>query len=298
MKEFLDKLNILAAEYSTRALGALVILIVGIWAARKLTQIVAELLSKTHLDGTLQVFASHITRILLYVLVFLAALNSIGVPLTSVMALLGTIGLAVALALKDSLNNVAAGLSLLILRPFRVGDYIEIGSTGGTVMELSFYHTVLNTADNRRVIIPNSKAISDVITNFSLNPTRRIDMVFEASYNADLKQVQQLLKDLIAQDERILKEPEAVVAVSNLASDAVQFVVRPWVNQADYWPVRFDYTEKVKLSFDAAGIEIPYAQRDLHLRTQGQVLKVQVLAEPAQQELPLNELPKKAQKDA
>lgn len=277
MKEYLDKLSLLGAEYSTRAIGGLLILVLGLWVARKLTHIFSGFLSKTQIDSTLCTFASNVVRIILYGLVLLAALNSIGVPMTSVVALLGTAGLAVALALKDSLNNVAAGLSLLILRPFRVGDYIEIGSTGGTVIELNFYHTMLNTADNRRVIIPNSKAISDVITNFSRNETRRIDMLIEVSYQSDLKQAHDVLMALIEADERILKEPAPVVAVSHLANHGVQFVVRPWVKQEIYWDVRFDLTEKVKLAFDQAGIVIPYQQRDVHLHTPESALQVHLI---------------------
>ena len=279
MQEYLTKLNHIGAEYSTRALGGLLILVLGIWLARRLARVVADLLGKTKLEGTLCVFVTNAVRIVLYGLVLLAAMNSVGVPMTSVVALLGTAGLAVALALKDSLNNVAAGLSLLILRPFRVGDYIEIGSVGGTVIELNFFHTMLNTPDNRRVIIPNSKAISDVITNFSLNEVRRIDMVFDVAYTSDLKQVHLILTDLIQADERFLSEPEPVVAVSELGNDAVKFVVRPWVNQDIYWPTRFDFIEKAKLAFDAAGIQIPFPQRDMHLLAPADGLKVQIVTE-------------------
>ncbi len=280
MKEYLDKLSLLGAEYSTRIIGGLLILVLGFWLARKFTHLFSKFLAQTQIDSTLCTFAANVVRVILYGLVLLASLSSIGVPMTSVVALLGTAGLAVALALKDSLNNVAAGLSLLILRPFRVGDYIEIGSTGGTVIELNFYHTMLNTADNRRVIIPNSKAISDVITNFSRNETRRIDMVFEVSYQSDLKQAQTVLMNLIEADERILKEPVPVVAVSHLANHGIQFVVRPWVKQEIYWDVRFDLTEKVKLAFDQAGIEIPYHQQDMHIHTPQGALKVHLVQEP------------------
>ncbi|HEY9842287.1 MAG TPA: mechanosensitive ion channel domain-containing protein, partial [Candidatus Obscuribacterales bacterium] len=290
-----SKLNQLGAEYSTRLLGGLAILILGIWLTRKLARLTVAFLNKTQVDSTLHVFATNTVKIVLYGLVLLAALNSVGVPMTSVVALLGTIGLAVALALKDSLNNVAAGLSLLILRPFRVGDYIEIGSTGGTVIELNFFHTVFNTSDNRRVIIPNSKAISEVITNFSRNEIRRIDMVFTVSYQADLKLAAQILKELLAADQRLLTEPEPVVAVSDLGAHGVDFVVRPWVKWDLYWAVRFDYTEKVKLAFDAAGIEIPYPQRQVHLIAPEEGLKIRLLPESQLQELPQQDSRKSVQ---
>lgn len=276
--QFLARLNALAAEYSGNLFGSLLILVVGFWVARKLTGIVSDVLGKTRLDGTLCVFATNATRIVLYGLVLLATLGTLGVPMTSVVALLGTVGLAVALALKDSLNNVAAGLSLLILRPFRVGDYIEIGSTGGTVLELNFFHTMLNTSDNRRVIIPNSKAISDVITNFSLNEIRRIDMVFQVSYTSDLKRAAEILNQLIAADTRILSEPAPVVAVSELGANGVHFVVRPWVKQEQYWDVRFAFTEAVKLAFDANGIGMPFPQREMHLSAPADGLPLRMLA--------------------
>lgn len=282
MNEYLNKLNQLAAEYSTRVLGGLLLLVAGFWVARRLAGIFSELLGKTKLDGTLIVFATNLVRILLYGIVILSALGSMGVPMTSLVALLGTAGLAVALALKDSLNNVAAGLSLLILRPFRVGDYIEIGSTGGQVIELNFFHTILNTSDNRRVIIPNAKAISEVITNFSLNQIRRIDMVFTVGYETDLLQMKELFKGLVEADERILTEPAPIIAVSDLTPNGVNFFVRPWCKQELYWDVRFAYQEAVKLACDQAGIRIPFHQRDLYLHVPEAGLDVRVL--PSEQD--------------
>lgn len=277
MQEYLNKLNQLGAEYSTRLLGGLAILVFGFWLARVLLRLVERLLAKTPLDGTLIVFANNLNRVVLYGLVLLAALNSIGVPMTSVLALLGTIGLAVALALKDSLNNVAAGISLLILRPFRVGDYIEIGAIGGTVIELNFYHTVLNTPDNRRVNVPNAKAISEVITNFSRNEVRRLDLIYEVAYQTDLNQAAEVLQGLLAADERILPEPAPVVGVIELGNSSIHFAVRPWVKVAHVMDVRFALNQAVKLAFDQAGIEIPFPQRDLRLLPPKQGLPIRLL---------------------
>lgn len=270
MKEFFQKAGELAAVYSTQALISLIILIIGFWVARRLARLVTQFLEKTHLDPTFITFSGNVVRVLLYGVVLLAALNTLGVQMTSVIALLGTIGLAVALALKDSLNNVASGISLLILRPFKVGDFVEIGSTNGAVKEINFFHTLMNTSDNRRVAVPNAKVLSDTIVNYSTNPERRIDMVFGIGYGSDLKQAKALFLQLIAEDERILKEPEPVVAVSELADSSVNFVVRPWVATDNYWPVRFDFIEKVKLTFDQAGIEIPFPQRDMHIYYENQ----------------------------
>lgn len=264
-KDILAKISAVASAYSEQAIKALVILLVGFWIARRVAKLVQKILGKTHLDATYIPFAGNVTKIGLYFLVTLAALNNLGVQMTSVLALLGTAGLAVALALKDSLNNVAAGISLLVLRPFRVADYVELGGTGGTVVEINFFHTFLNTPDNRRIAIPNAKVLSDTIVNFSHNTTRRVDMVFGISYESDLKKARQIFEELTAADERILQDPAPVIAVGALADNSVDFFVRPWVRTENVWPVTFDFTEKVKLAFDEAGIVIPYPQRDVHL---------------------------------
>lgn len=265
LKEVIAKVSALASSYSEQALKAVAILLIGFWIARRIAKLVQKLLGKTHLDATYIPFAGNVTKIGLYFLVTLAALNNLGVQMTSVLALLGTAGLAVALALKDSLNNVAAGISLLVLRPFRVTDYVELGGTGGVVVEINFFHTFLNTPDNRRIAIPNAKVLSDTIVNFSHNSTRRLDMVFGISYDSDLKKARQIFETLISADERILADPEPVIAVGALADNSVDFFVRPWVNTEHVWPVIFHFTEQVKLAFDEAGIVIPYPQRDVHL---------------------------------
>lgn len=265
LDNFMQHLNSSAAAYASRLIGALLLLILGFWLARKLAGVVQTMLSKTQLEPTYVSFGVNTSRVLFYGLVLLASLNSLGVPMTSVLALLGTVGLAVALALKDSLNNVAASISLLILRPFKVGDYVEIGGTGGTVLEINFFHTMLNSPDNRRIVVPNAKVLGDTITNYSLNDTRRVDMVFGVAYDANLKQTREILESLIKADERILAEPAPVIAVGELADSSVNFYVRPWVKTADYWAVKFAMTENAKLAFDEAGIVIPFPQRDVHL---------------------------------
>jgi small conductance mechanosensitive channel len=196
-KPYLDKLNESAALYSMRFLGALLILVLGLWASKRLSRILREILSKTQLDQTFISFIGNMLRVVLTAVVFLAALSSMGVPTTSVLALLGTAGLAVALALKDSLNNVAAGFSLMILRPFRVGDYVEVGGVGGSVSGITLFHTLLNTADNRWIAMPNAKLLADTIVNFSRNASRRIDLIVDVSYGSDLKKAKDLLWEVI-----------------------------------------------------------------------------------------------------
>ncbi|MGE3728824.1 MAG: mechanosensitive ion channel family protein [Candidatus Sericytochromatia bacterium] len=265
LKPYLDKLNESAALYSVRFLGALLILVLGLWASKRFSRILRDVLSKTQLDPTFISFIGNILRVVLTAVVFLAALSSLGVPTTSVLALLGTAGLAVALALKDSLNNVAAGFSLMILRPFRVGDYVEVGGVGGSVSGITLFHTLLNTADNRWIAMPNAKLLADTIVNFSRNESRRIDLIVDVSYGSDLKKAKELLWEIIRADQRVLPEPEPVVAVSDLANSSVQFVVRPWAPTPEYWNVRFDLIEAIKLRFDAEGIVIPFPQREVHL---------------------------------
>jgi len=260
-----QKASELTAIYTIRFLGALAIVLLGLWLVGKAVKLLREGLSKTQLDTTFISFAANLCKVLLYGVVFLAALNNLGVPMTSVLALLGTAGLAVALALRDSLNHVAAGISLLILRPFRVGDYVEVGGIGGTVCEINFFHTFLNSPDSRRIAIPNAKVLGESIINYSMNPTRRVDMIFGISYDSDLKQAREILQTLLQADERVLAEPEAVIALGELADSSVNLYVRPWVNTADVWPFRFAYTEAVKLAFDEAGIVIPFPQRDTHI---------------------------------
>ena len=262
---YLHRLNELILSQGSRWLGALLILTLGTWASKRLAVILTELLARTQLDPTFIAFFGNISRVVLSLVVVLATLSSLGVPTTSVLALLGTAGLAVALALKDSLNHVAAGFSLLILRPFRVGEYVEVGGVGGSVTEINLFHTLLNTADNRWIAMPNAKLLGDTIVNFSRNNTRRIDLVINISYSADLKRAKEVLWELIHADARILKEPEPVVAVADLAANSVNLFVRPWVATDEYWNVRFDLTEAIKLRFDQEGLEIPLPQRSVHL---------------------------------
>jgi small conductance mechanosensitive channel len=187
------------------------------------------------------------------------------VDTTSLIALLAAAGLAVGLAMKDSLQNFAAGVMLIIFRPFTAGDFVEAGGTAGVVETISIFSTIMRTGDNREVIVPNGAIYNGTITNYSARETRRIDMVFGIGYDDDIRKVKQLLGDILAADERVLKEPAAQVVVGELANSSVNFHVRPWVKSGDYWDVRFDLTERIKLAFDDNGISIPYPQMDVHL---------------------------------
>jgi small conductance mechanosensitive channel len=249
-------------------LYAAIILVVGRILVGIVTGIIRRLLAKSKTEETLVKFVLSLTKITLMVVVVIAALNQLGVQTTSFVAIIGAAGLAVGFALQGSLANFAAGVMLIIFKPFKAGDYIEGGGTAGTVEAVQIFNTVLRTPDNKKVIVPNSKMTGDNITNYSAMEQRRIDMVFGIGYDDDIKKAKATLEKIIGEDARILKDPAPTVAVSELADSSINFVVRPWVKTSDYWAVYFDITEKVKLTFDAAGISIPFPQRDVHLYQQ------------------------------
>jgi small conductance mechanosensitive channel len=210
-------------------------------------------------------FVSSIVYVAVMAFVVLAALGQIGIQTTSFIAVLGAAGLAIGLALQGSLSNFAAGFLLIMFRPFKVGDFIEGAGVAGIVESIQIFTTVLRTGDNKTVIVPNSKLLGDNIINYSAKETRRVDLTVGVSYEADLAEVKRILNEIAAQDERVLSDPEPMIAVSELADNSVNLVMRMWAKTGDYWGVYFDSTEKVKLRLDEAGIGIPYPQRDVHL---------------------------------
>lgn len=243
----------------------LAIFIVGMLVTKALIAALRKILSKVGLDQLLVNFVSSISHTLLLLIVTITALDQLGVDTTSLIALLGAAGLAIGLALQGSLQNFASGVLLIVFRPFKTGDYVDLSGTSGTVQAINIFSTTLNTPDNKETIVPNGAIYSGVITNFSSQPTRRVDMVFGIGYGDDLAKAKSILERILADDDRVLKDPEPTIAVGELADSSVNFVVRPWVNSADYWGVLFDTTEKVKLIFDKEGISIPYPQMDVHV---------------------------------
>ncbi|MGY8869910.1 MAG: mechanosensitive ion channel family protein [Pseudomonadales bacterium] len=247
---------------------ALAVFIIGRIVIGLLMRLVRKLLNKSKMDNMLINFVTSILGSLLLLFVIVASLDQLGVNTSSFIAIVGAAGLAIGLSLQDSLKNFAAGVLLVVFRPFREGDFIEAAGVSGVVESISIFSTVMRTGDNREVIVPNGPIYSGVITNYSKRDTRRVDMVFGIGYEANLLQAKQLLADILAEDERVLAEPKSVIAVSELADSSVNFVVRPWVRTADYWGVLWDTTEKVKLRFDEAGISIPFPQMDVHVHKQ------------------------------
>jgi small conductance mechanosensitive channel len=211
-------------------------------------------------------FLGNILYAVLLVAVIIAAVDQLGVNTTSLLAVFGAAGLAVGLALQNSLSNFSAGVMLIIFRPFKVGDFIEAAGVTGVVEEVQIFNTLLKTPDNREIIVPNGQIYSGTITNFSARDTRRIDLVFGIGYDDDIKKAKQLIEQIMTADDRILKEPAAAVALGELADSSVNINVRPWVKSENYWPVRADLLENVKAAFDANGISIPFPQRDVHMK--------------------------------
>ena len=246
-------------------LFAVIILIIGAWVAKIVKRVLTRVLSQKKLDPIIVGFLGNLTYITLLVAVVMAALDRVGVKTTSFVAIIGAAGLAIGLALQGSLANFAAGFLMVIFRPFKKGDYIEAGGTAGIVDEIQVFTSILNTPDNRRVIVPNSKIMGDNIVNYSAKETRRLDLVFGVSYADDIAKVKQVLQRIVEEDARVLKEPAAQILVGELADSSVNFIMRVWIKSADYWPFKFDTTEKVKITFDKEGVCIPFPQRDVHL---------------------------------
>lgn len=265
MENLLDKLLEWGALYGTKILAAIAILVIGRIVVGILVGVVRRLMTRANVDETLTKFVVSLTRIALMVFLVIAAVGALGVQTTSFVAIIGAAGLAIGFALQGSLANFASGVMLIIFRPFKAGDYVEAGGSAGSVETISIFNTVLNTPNNCKVIIPNSKVTGDNIVNYSAKEMRRIDLVFGIGYGDDLRLAKETLNEIIAADSRILKDPEPTVAVLELADSSVNFAVRPWVKTADYWAVYFDLTEKIKLTFDQKGISIPFPQTDVHV---------------------------------
>lgn len=251
--------------WTIRLLVAIAIWFIGKWIAGKITAAMKKLMAKGGMDDMLVQFLGNILYTLLLIAVVIAALDHLGLQTTSLLAIFGAAGLAVGLALKDSLSNFSSGVMLILFRPFKAGDFIEAAGVAGTVEEVRIFYTLIKTPDNRQIIIPNGQIYGGTIINVSTKPTRRIDLVFGIGYGDDIRKAKELIAGIMEKDERILKDPAPAIALGELGDSSVNINVRPWVSSGDYWPVRADLLENVKLAFDSNGISIPFPQRDVHL---------------------------------
>lgn len=260
----------LLIEHGTHILFALLTLAIGWWLINRIVNSLNRFLQKRHADPMLNSFLSSLLSALLRVLLLLSVAGMVGIQTTSFIALLGTAGLAVGLALQGSLANFAGGVLILFLRPFRAGDYIEAQGIGGTVESIMIFHTILRTGDNKTIILPNGSLSNGVITNFSRQPTRRVDLTVGIDYGDNIKQARSILLALAAADERVLKDPETVVYLTSLGDNSVNLTMRMWVKSSDYWGVFFTVQEQMKEAFDREGISIPFPQRTVHIQKQAE----------------------------
>jgi small conductance mechanosensitive channel len=260
-----DKGVDLGVDLGIKVATAVGIFLVGKFAVRLVVSAIAKVMQKQQVDKTLETFICNLVRTALMIVVVIAAIGAVGIQTTSFIAIFGAAGLAVGLALQGSLSNFASGVLIVLFRPYRVGDWIEAAGISGSVEQVQILTTILKTGDNKQIIVPNSQIMDSIITNYSANDTRRVDMVVGVSYGDDLDQVRKTLKDILAVEDRILPEPAPTIAVSALADSSVNFVVRPWFKTSDYWGVMFDLTEAIKKRFDKEGISFPFPQQDVHL---------------------------------
>ncbi len=263
--DVLSKIYDLLATFGLKLIAAIAVFVIGRWVTKMIVRGVQRAMDKAETDPTLIGFIKNVTYGGLMALVIIAAAGQLGVQTTSFIAVLGAAGLAVGLALQGSLANFAAGVLMIIFRPFKAGDFIEASGVAGVVEEIQLFTTKLRTPDNKTVIIPNGQVTAGSITNYSAKDTRRVDMTFGIGYGDDIDKAKRIIREVLDADERILKDPEPTIGLVELGDSSVNFAVRPWVNSADYWNVYFDTNETMKKRFDAEGISIPFPQRDVHL---------------------------------
>lgn len=248
-----------------RILGAILLLLIANWLIRFVSRRFDKLLDRAHIDSTLHLFLSRLFRYSLYALLFITILSILGVPTASIITVLGASVLAIGLALQDSLKNIASSILIILLKPYVVGDFVEINDRTGRVQEVGLYHSLIRTPDNKVLYIPNSDVMSENIINYSRMEIIRVDMIFGIGYEDDLQKAKQIFEEILAGDERVLEDPMPNVAVHDLGDNSVNFVVQPYAHLDDAIALRYYVTEQVKLRFDEAGISIPFPQRDIHI---------------------------------
>lgn len=251
--------------YGPRLVSAILVLLIGIWIVKFLTKLIGHALNKKEIDPSLTPFLKALFNGLLKIMLVISVLGTLGIEMTSFIAILGSMGLAIGMALSGSLQNFAGGIILLVFKPFKVGDFISDQTNSGTVEEISIMHTVLKSTQNNTIVIPNGTLANNAIINYSTSQTRRVDWIFSVGYGDNADKAKAVLDHLIEEDERILKDPEPFIAIEQLADNSVNFVVRAWVDASDFWPVFYRMNEQVYKTFDKEGLSIPYPQMDVHL---------------------------------
>lgn len=255
----------LIVSYTIKFVVAILILIIGKMIANSVAKLIGRGMERKGVDGAVISFLSAIVKSVIFIAAVLMALSQVGVQTTSFIAILGAAGLAIGLSLQGSLSNMASGVLIITFRPFRAGEYVEAGGVAGTVQEVNIFQTVLKTPDNKVVFVPNAQITSQPITNYSREDTRRVDLLIGVSYDADLHKTKEVLESVLKADDRLLKDPAWNIQVHALNNSSVDFIVRPWVNVGDYWPVYWDLMREIKIALDKNDIGIPYPQMDVHL---------------------------------
>lgn len=250
--------------YGPNIVAAILILLIGLWVSKLILRVAEKIMEKRKIDPLITSFITTVLHVLLVLVVLIAAISKLGVQTASLIAVLGAAGLAIGLALQGSLSNLASGVIIISLRPFKVGDFIEAGSNSGIVESIQLFYTKMRSPDNKEVMIPNSTITSSAIINYTARSERRCDMVFGISYDTDLEKTRRIIQELLDKDQRVLKDPEPLIVLGELSDSSVNFWVRPWVKTDDLWEFKWDFTEAVKKRFDEEGIVIPYPQRDIH----------------------------------
>lgn len=269
MKDFFESNGDILSQYvipwAINIAIAIAIYVVGRWVVKLIVSSVDKLMTRGNVDQSLRKFAGNIISAVLTVFIVIAALEQLGFDTTSIMAIFAAAGLAVGLALKDSLSNFSAGVMLIIFKPFKLGDLITAGGSTGVVDDIQIFNTIMRTGDNQEIIIPNSHIYGGPIVNMTARDTRRVDLVIGIGYDDDIAKAKEIMGAIMSRHPLILEAPAPAISVAELGASSIDFAVRPWVNTGDYWAVRSDMLQFIKEEFDAQGISIPYPQQDLHL---------------------------------
>ncbi len=265
LESIIEQLGHMAVQYGPKLLGAVLVLIIGFKVIKSILKGTGKMFEKRNIDATLQPFIKSIVNILLKILLVISVLGMVGIEMTSFIAILGAAGLAIGLALSGTLQNFAGGVIILIIKPFKVGDFIDAQGYMGTVKEIQVFNTILKTPDNRTIIIPNGGLSTSSLTNFSTEENRRVDFTFGIAYGDKFEQAKEILEKIITEDTRIFKDPEPVIVLHSLGDSSVNVVVRVWAEASDYWNIYFDTNLKVYTTFNNEGINIPFPQMDVHV---------------------------------
>ncbi|RAR62054.1 small conductance mechanosensitive channel [Onishia taeanensis] len=266
----LTYLQTTGTSFAIDLVAALAIFVIGRWVISLVHRLSIKAMERAKVEPLLIKFLGNILRTLLLIVVVLAAISQLGIQTTSLIAVLGAAGLAVGLALQGSLANFAAGVLVIIFRPYKIGDYVEAGGVAGVIDDVQIFTTELKTGDNRKIIVPNGQMMSGAITNYSSHDTRRVDLVASVGYDADIDVVRRVLEEVVAKDARVLESPAPNIRMNAMLDSSVNWIVRPWVKASDYWDVYWEMTEEIKRRFDAEGISIPFPQRDVHVYHHGE----------------------------